>query len=187
MFKVNNRDTRTRCEICSKLTIKIPERRHPAFSRIQTKYGEILRYHLRLFTHGITTHNTIYSIQCRNQKLFYSKKALDWLSIEFPKHWLCIYFDWMYTVWNSIAKMIITSKIMKSCHEITKKRWVDEGDLMKKKYIINLMSDSHLPKKLCYLLHWKPFKIDEKCFLFHVKSSFGSWDIYIFVLTSFVM
>ena len=28
MFKVNNRNTRARCEICSKLTIKIPERRH---------------------------------------------------------------------------------------------------------------------------------------------------------------
>ena len=27
-FKVNNRNTRTRCEICSKLTIKTPERRH---------------------------------------------------------------------------------------------------------------------------------------------------------------
>ena len=27
MFKTNNRNTRTRCEICSKLTIKIPERR----------------------------------------------------------------------------------------------------------------------------------------------------------------
>ena len=27
MFKVNNRNTRTRCDICSKLTIKIPERR----------------------------------------------------------------------------------------------------------------------------------------------------------------
>ena len=26
MFKVNNRNTRARCEICSKLTIKIPER-----------------------------------------------------------------------------------------------------------------------------------------------------------------
>ena len=26
-FKVNNRNTRTRCEICSKLTIKTPERR----------------------------------------------------------------------------------------------------------------------------------------------------------------
>ena len=28
MFKVNNRNTRTRCEICSKLTIKTPEQRH---------------------------------------------------------------------------------------------------------------------------------------------------------------
>ena len=27
MLKVNNRNTRTRCEICSKLTIKTPERR----------------------------------------------------------------------------------------------------------------------------------------------------------------
>ena len=27
MFKVNNSNTRTRCEICSKLTIKTPERR----------------------------------------------------------------------------------------------------------------------------------------------------------------
>ena len=27
MFKVNNRNTRARCEICSKLTIKTPERR----------------------------------------------------------------------------------------------------------------------------------------------------------------
>ena len=28
IFKVNNRNTRTRCEICSKLTIKASERRH---------------------------------------------------------------------------------------------------------------------------------------------------------------
>ena len=28
MFKVNNTNARTRYEICSKLTIKIPERRH---------------------------------------------------------------------------------------------------------------------------------------------------------------
>ena len=27
MFKVKNRNTRTRCELCSKLTIKAPERR----------------------------------------------------------------------------------------------------------------------------------------------------------------
>ena len=35
-----------------------------------------------------------------------------------------------------------------------------------------LKSDSHLPKKLLYLLQWKPFKNDEKCFLFHVKVPF---------------
>ena len=28
MLKVNNRNTRARCEICSKLTIKTPKRRH---------------------------------------------------------------------------------------------------------------------------------------------------------------
>ena len=28
MFKVNNRNTKTRSEICSKLTTKTPERRH---------------------------------------------------------------------------------------------------------------------------------------------------------------
>ena len=32
--------------------------------------------------------------------------------------------------------------------------------------------DSHLSKKLVYLLQWKTFKNDEKCFLFYVKSSF---------------
>ena len=31
LLKVNNRNTRTRFEICSKLTIKIPERRHGIF------------------------------------------------------------------------------------------------------------------------------------------------------------
>ena len=31
--------------------------------------------------------------------------------------------------------------------------------------------------------NWKPFKNDENFFLLHVKSSFRSWDIYIFVLT----
>ena len=35
-------------------------------------------------------------------------------------------------------------------------------------------SYSPLPKKLFYLLQWKPFKSDAKCFLFHLKSSFHS-------------
>ena len=43
---------------------------------------------------------------------------------------------------------------------------------------LQLKSDSHLPKKFrFYLLQWKPFKNDEKCFLFHLKNSFRSKDI----------
>ena len=35
-------------------------------------------------------------------------------------------------------------------------------------------SDSHLPEKIdFYLFQWKSFKNDEKCFLFHDKSSFS--------------
>ena len=36
-------------------------------------------------------------------------------------------------------------------------------------------------KILGYLLDWKPFKSDEKYFLFHLKSSFCSEDILVFV------
>ena len=38
-------------------------------------------------------------------------------------------------------------------------------------------SVSHLPKKMFYLLQWKPFKNDEKCVSFHLKGSFCSQDI----------
>ena len=34
MFKVNNKISRTRCEICPKLTIKTPERRHYRLSGV---------------------------------------------------------------------------------------------------------------------------------------------------------
>ena len=44
-----------------------------------------------------------------------------------------------------------------------------------------LKLDYHFPKKVVYLLPWKLFKMT-KCFVFHVKSYFCSWDIYIFVL-----
>ena len=35
-----------------------------------------------------------------------------------------------------------------------------------------LKSDSHLPKKLCYLLHWKPFKKMKNAFYFILKALF---------------
>ena len=47
MLKVNNRNTSTRCETCSKLTVKTPERRHwqssvsfVNFEQVNTYWGE---------------------------------------------------------------------------------------------------------------------------------------------------
>ena len=42
MLKVNNRNTRTRCEICSKLTIKIPVYWHVNAGWVGTKSDEAL-------------------------------------------------------------------------------------------------------------------------------------------------
>ena len=38
MFKVNNRNTRSRFEICSKLTIKIPEQRRSGISIVNFEH-----------------------------------------------------------------------------------------------------------------------------------------------------
>ena len=44
-------------------------------------------------------------------------------------------------------------------------------------YWKSLKSGSHLQKRLHYLLQWKAFKSDGKCFLFHLKNSRRSQDI----------
>ena len=54
LLKVNNRSTRTRCEICSKLTIKTPERRHwptvmPTKLNVDEVFNKILKYALLRF------------------------------------------------------------------------------------------------------------------------------------------
>ena len=47
----------------------------------------------------------------------------------------------------------------------------------------DLKSDSHLPKKMTLFVSLKAFKDDKKCFLFHVKKSFCSQDIQVFIMT----
>ena len=49
MFKVNNRNTRTRCEICSKLTIKIAEQRQWRRSGIFTVNSEHISHFVLVF------------------------------------------------------------------------------------------------------------------------------------------
>ena len=49
LLKVNNRNTRTRCEICSKLTIKIPERHYWRRSSVFIVNFEHISYLFLLF------------------------------------------------------------------------------------------------------------------------------------------
>ena len=65
MFKVNNRKTKTRCEKCSKLTIKIPERRQwRHFGIFIVNFEHILQLVLvlLLLTHFITTFESFYKV-----------------------------------------------------------------------------------------------------------------------------
>ena len=48
-FKVNNRDTRTKCKICSKLTIKTTERRHSARSEVFIVNSEHISHFVLVF------------------------------------------------------------------------------------------------------------------------------------------
>ena len=58
------------------------------------------------------------------------------------------------------------------------------GKISKVKITIkNVDNTLTFQKHLCYLLDWKPFKSDEKSFLFYLKSSFHSQDILVFVTT----
>ena len=49
MFKVNNRNTRTRCEICSNLAMKTPERRQWRHSGIFIVNFEHISYLILVF------------------------------------------------------------------------------------------------------------------------------------------
>ena len=72
MFKVNNRNTRRRCEIYSKLTIKIQERR--LCIRAKTDGNEV------------RTHNHL----VRKRTLNHIAKFAKWLSVRLRTKWLWV-------------------------------------------------------------------------------------------------
>ena len=70
-------------------------------------------------------------------------------------------------IWHSfVSSVSFTQDWVKFCPELSK---VSQSRALTFK------------KKKCYLLDWKPLKNDEKCFLFHLKSPFGSQYISVFV------
>ena len=46
------------------------------------------------------------------------------------------------------------------------------ANFFEKVKIVSLKSDSHLPNKMCFLLHWKPFKYEKNAFYFILKALF---------------
>ena len=79
MFKVNNRSIRTRCEICSELTIKTPERRYWHHWRhvshlvlvFTVKFEQVnagWQYQLRLFLLAIEVRKTYFALEKQEQK-----------------------------------------------------------------------------------------------------------------------
>ena len=82
---------------------------------------------------------------------------------------------------SSILDIRIGSEYASECRDARKLNKVEFGNL---KLLFLLCADPYRKvglsssKKISfYLLQWKPFKNDEKCFLFHFKRSFRFQDI----------
>ena len=124
MFKVNNRNTRTRCEICSKLTIKTPERRYWCRSGVFIVYFEHISHLVLVFllltltryiptgTRSMTSFWCPYCYHCSDvSTVDFEQVNVDWdkiivkpfrenyLPIEFPI--FCKFFVWNYIVQSS--------------------------------------------------------------------------------------
>ena len=65
-------------------------------------------------------------------------------------------------------------------------RWNQNGNEMKAMELINGAWSLCPPFfiKFLFFTKWLPLKNYQKCFLFHLKSSFHSWDIHIFLFSS---
>ena len=61
LLKVNNRITRTRCNICSKLTIKTPDRGNPLVCLISKKITCKQHWKFTAFDKAVVTANDLFS------------------------------------------------------------------------------------------------------------------------------
>ena len=89
LLKVNNRNTRTRCEICSKLTIKIPERRQwpPICISLEFKqfsFSLICFRNIRVINLTIT----LFSISTGNTALAHHTDTASSVSTWTYGHWV---------------------------------------------------------------------------------------------------
>ena len=75
-------------------------------------------------------------------------------------------------LWVSVCPPFLIFKFLNIPKKSQKKKKKKERKKERKKPKGKTKSDSHLQKMCFYLHQWNPFKLDEKCFLLHVESSF---------------
>ena len=83
----------------------------------------------------------------------------NFLFINFPRYMYCGQYE---EKWNFTLLWVISR---------------GSGNLKRGLVGVTKVGLSPSKKILFYLLHWNPFKNDEKCILFHLKSFFRSQDI----------
>ena len=142
MFKVNNRNTRTRCEICSKLTIKTLKRRQwRRFDVFFVNFEHILHLVLvlsRQMPAGLIHYCITYIVQLLIFNLWSTFSwTLKWIR-EFSNH----------------------------------KNLTLNSDIYLKKLPTHLNSDSHLPKIFFICFNESPLKMLKNAFCFILKALF---------------
>ena len=89
------------------------------------------------------------------------------------------------TIFQQIKPLIqLLFKHLKKMLRNTLRRFIKREEIKDKKacYIVVLNVKGALSGLREFSGNWKPFKNDEKCFLFYLKSSFRSQDISVFVI-----
>ena len=88
-------------------------------------------------------------------------------------------YDWYHALAKHNANKISCFLILFEIKQVHKKSSTIITSFFKMLFVvrISLKSDCHLLKKIFSLLQWNPFKNDEKCYLFRLKSSFRSHDV----------
>ena len=90
------------------------------------------------------------------------------------------------TIFQQIEPLIqLLFKHLKKMLRNTLRRFIKREEIKDKKacYIVVLNVEGALSGLREFSCNWKPFKNDEKCFLFYLKSSFRSQDISVFVIS----
>ena len=123
MFKVNYKSNRKRCQICSKLTIKTPERR-------QWRHSGVFVVSIKHISHfeQVNVSWELFSYLFRYSCLFYSTSMSNFKNIKIYKFWHNLYSlfvigcgKWMLTIRKVALSFIFSLFSDIVCHEFLKK------------------------------------------------------------------